>query len=177
MNKPPAAPFRGKIVEVAVERLTFPNGRAMTIEIVRHPGGAAVAALDAEGRVCLLRQYRPVVGGWVWELPAGKLDPGELPDSTARRELAEEAGIAAARWDELGRILSSPGIFTEVIHLYLARDLAPVPAGPEEHELFEVHWLPFDEAVGRAAGGEIVDGKTVAGLFRARYRLDAERGG
>jgi len=116
--------FRGRIVEVAVEQVTLPNGRPMTLEVVRHPGGAAVVALDASNRVCLLRQYRHVVGGWVWELPAGKLDPGEPPATTARRELAEEAGVEAARWNDLGRLVSSPGIFTETIHLYLAREHA-----------------------------------------------------
>jgi len=168
--------FRGRIVEVAVEQVTLPNGRPMTLEVVRHPGGAAVVALDANNRVCLLRQYRHVVGGWVWELPAGKLDPDEPPATTARRELAEEAGVEAARWNDLGRLISSPGIFTETIHLYLAREHAAVPAQPEEHELFEVHWVPLGEAVERAARGEIVDGKTVAGLFRAWYQLNSEQG-
>lgn len=159
--------YRGRIVELDVQTLRLPNGAVAEFEIVRHPGGAAVVAVDATGAVCLLRQYRPVLGAWIWELPAGKLDPGERPLATALRELREEAGLVAASWEGLGRIVSSPGVFTEVIHLYLARGLAPVGPCAEEHECFEVHWLPFAEALGRARRGEICDAKTVAGLFRA----------
>jgi ADP-ribose pyrophosphatase len=176
MTTPVAAHFKGKIVEVMIEQVELPNGRTMELEIVRHPGGAAVVALDAKGRVCLLRQYRHVVGGWVWELPAGKLDPGEPPQATARRELAEETGVRAARWDGLGRVLSSPGIFTEVIHLFLARELERGETSTEEHELIEAHWLPLEQALARAASGEIVDAKSIAGLFRAQRLLTAETG-
>lgn len=176
MSIPTQPLYCGKIVEVAIEQVELPNGRSMELEIVRHPGGAAVVALDREGRVCLLRQYRHVVGGWVWELPAGKLDPGEPPQATARRELAEETGVRAARWDDLGRMLSSPGIFTEVIHLFLARELERGETSTEEHELIEVHWLPLEQALAWAASGEIVDAKSIAGLFRAQHRLAAEAG-
>ncbi len=176
MPKSDPVSYHGKIVDVSVEQVELPNGRRMVLEIVKHPGGAAVAALDTAGRVCLLRQYRHVAGGWLWELPAGKLEPGEPPQDTARRELAEEAGVSAARWETLGRIVSSPGIFTEVIHLFLARDLHPVAQNPEEHELIEVHWLPFDQALTQAASGEIIDAKSIAGLFRAQRLLAAERG-
>jgi ADP-ribose pyrophosphatase len=159
--------YRGKIVELALERVRLPNDREVELEIVHHPGGAAIVALDAAGRVCLLRQYRHAAGGWVWELPAGKLDPGEPPLATAQRELQEEAGIGASDWQSLGRILSSPGVFTEVIHLFLARGLTPLAGQAEEHELFEVHWRPFAEALTMARTGEIIDAKTLAGLLRA----------
>jgi 8-oxo-dGTP pyrophosphatase MutT (NUDIX family) len=160
--------YTGKVVSLSVEQVTLPNGEELELEIVRHPGGAAVAAVDDADRVCLLRQYRHAAGGWVWELPAGKLDPGELPAETARRELAEEAGVQATEWHPLGRVVSSPGVFTEVVHLYLARGLAPVRACRERGELFETHWLPLQEAAARAASGEIEDAKTVIGLLRAR---------
>jgi 8-oxo-dGTP pyrophosphatase MutT (NUDIX family) len=117
--------------------------------------------------VCLLRQYRHAAGGWLWELPAGKLDAGEPPAVTARRELAEEAGVAAAEWRSLGTVVSSPGVFTEVVHLYLARQLAPAAAAREHGEVFEAHWVPLGEAVARALSGDITDGKTVIGLLRA----------
>lgn len=159
--------YRGRIVDLCRERVRLPNGEAMELEIVRHPGGAAVVAIDDRDRVCLLRQYRHVVGGWVWELPAGKLDPGEGPATTAERELEEEAGIAAADWQSLGRLISSPGIFTEVIHLYLARDLRALPHRHEAHEVIAIHWFPWGEALDMALSGEIVDGKTLVGLFRA----------
>lgn len=159
--------YRGKIIELYLEDVTLPNGVKAELEIVRHPGGAAVVALDNDIRVCLLRQYRHAAGGWLWELPAGKLDPGEPPHATARRELEEEAGLRASHWEPLGSIVSSPGIFTEIVHLFLARNLVPVPANTEEHELIEVHWVPFTEALARAQAGEITDAKTVIGLFRA----------
>jgi len=163
--------YKGKIIDVDIERIRLPNGREMDLEIVRHPGGAAVVAVDRDQRVCLLRQYRHVAGGWIWELPAGKLDDGEAPRRTAERELAEEAGLAAERWDELGSELSSPGIFNEVIHLYLARGLHAVEPNTEEHEVLEVHWVPLRQALQWAQSGEIRDAKTVVGLFRAAGKL------
>jgi ADP-ribose pyrophosphatase len=166
--------YRGKIIELFLEQVTLPNGASAEFEIVRHPGGAAVVALDAENRVCLLRQYRHAAGGWLWELPAGKLDAGEPPLAAAQRELQEEAGVQAGRWEPLGKIVSSPGVFTEVVHLFLARELRATLAGAEPHEVFEVHWVPCAQALVQARSGEITDAKTVAGLFRAREWCEAK---
>lgn len=157
----------GRVVSLSVDTVRLPNGEEIELEIVHHPGGAAVVALDDDGRVCLLRHYRHAAGGWLWELPAGKLDAGEPPAGTARRELAEEAGVAAREWRELGPVVSSPGVFTEVVHLFLARDLRPVPTAREHGEVFETHWVPLAAAVERALSGDIVDAKTVIGLLRA----------
>lgn len=158
--------YRGRIVDLVLESTTLPNGRAMQLEVVRHPGGAAVVALDADGRVCLLRQYRHAAGGWIWELPAGKRDAGEDPRQTAARELEEEAGLTARRWQPLGGILSSPGVFTEVVYLFLAQELTRVPARAERHEVFEVHWVALTDAIGRVMDGDINDAKTVVGLLK-----------
>jgi 8-oxo-dGTP pyrophosphatase MutT (NUDIX family) len=166
--------FKGRVLTLNLERVRLPNGRVAELEIAHHPGGAAVVALDAQGRVCLLRQFRHAAGGWLDELPAGKLDGGEPPIECARRELAEEAGMWAERWERLGEYRSSPGVLTEVIHLFLARDLSPVESAPEEHEVFEVRWLPFEEALSMAAGGEIHDGKSLVGLFWAASALGLE---
>ncbi|HTX24600.1 MAG TPA: NUDIX hydrolase [Steroidobacteraceae bacterium] len=163
--------FRGRIIEVTVDDVTLPNGARAQLEVVHHPGGAAAAAVDHDERVCLLRQYRYVAGGWVWELPAGKLEPHEPPLETARRELEEEAGLKARTWSSLGSCLSSPGVFSEVLHLYLARDLERVSAAPESNEVFEVHWVPLAEACERALSGDIRDGKTALGLLRAAHWL------
>lgn len=161
--------YRGRIIELVLDTPTLPNGTQPELEIVRHPGGAAVVALDDARRVCLLRQYRHAAGGWVWELPAGKRDHGEDPQVTAARELEEEAGITARRWQPLGGILSSPGVFTEVVHVFLAQELAHVPARAERHEVFEVHWVPLAEAIARVMSGDIVDGKTVIGLLKTAW--------
>lgn len=164
--------YRGKIIDLYREVVTLPNGAIAELEIVRHPGGAAIVALDRLNRVCLLRQYRHAAGGWLWELPAGKRDDGEAPLVTAQRELREEAGVRATRWEELGMIVSSPGVFTEVVHLFLARDLDETGAEAEVHEVFEIHWVPYADALARAQAGEITDAKTLAGLFRAGKRLE-----
>jgi ADP-ribose pyrophosphatase len=162
--------FKGRVITLDVTEVELPNGVVTELEIVGHPGGAAVVAVNARGEVCMLRQYRHVAGGWLWEIPAGKLD-GKSPDETARNELREEAGLAAASWESLGRVISSPGVFTEVVHLYLARDLSAVPAAPERDELFEVRWVPLGEALRQAHYGEIEDGKTIVALSRAAARL------
>jgi 8-oxo-dGTP pyrophosphatase MutT (NUDIX family) len=162
--------YTGRVVTLDVADVLLPNGHQATLEIVGHPGGAAVVAVNAAGEVCLLRQYRHVAGGWLWEVPAGKLD-GKTPDATARAELAEEAGVVARDWQSLGHVVSSPGVFREVVHLYLARELSPVPAAPEREEVFELHWVPLAAAVGRALGGDIVDAKSVVALLRAAARL------
>ena len=167
--------YRGRVVRLTVEDVELPNGHRLPLEIVHHPGGAAVVALDAQQRVCLLRQFRHAAGGWVWELPAGKLEPGEPPARTARRELAEEGGVDARDWQDLGRHLSSPGVFTEWIYLYLATGLEPVDLSPEDGEVFEVHWIPLEEAVARVHSGEFTDAKTCIGLLKAQHRLAARK--
>jgi 8-oxo-dGTP pyrophosphatase MutT (NUDIX family) len=165
--------FKGRVLNLNLEQVRLPNGRVAELEIAHHPGGAAVVAVDAEGRVCLLRQFRHAAGGWLTELPAGKLDGGEPPLECARRELAEEAGISARRWEKLGEFFSSPGVLTEVIHLFLAQDLEPADASPEEHEVLEASWVPLQEAMGLAASGQLQDAKSVIGLLWARERLSA----
>ncbi|MGB5832484.1 MAG: NUDIX hydrolase [Thiohalocapsa sp.] len=165
--------FKGKVIDLGLERVRLPTGREVKLEVVRHPGGAAAVAVDDRQRVCLLRQYRHVAGGWLWELPAGKIDPGEGPAVTAERELAEEAGLLAVSWDPLGLLHSSPGVFTEVIHLYLARGLSQVDLGHESDEVIEVHWVPLADALIWCSDGTITDAKTLVGLFRASAALRA----
>lgn len=159
--------YQGQLLQLGIESLTLPNGKRLDLEVLRHPGGAAVVALDGQGQVCLLRQYRHASGGWLWELPAGRLEANESPDTTAARELVEEAGLQAGRWDTLGKTLVTPGYSDELIYLYLARDLTVVPAQPEAHELFEVHWIPFSQALEQVHDGTIIDAKTMLGLTLA----------
>lgn len=163
--------YQGKIVTLELADATLPTGASVAIEIVHHPGGAAVVAVDSQRRVCLLRHWRPAVSQWVWEIPAGKLDGGEEPHVTARRELLEEAGVAATEWHSLGRVLSSPGVFTEVVHLFLATALTHRDAAPDADEVFETSWVLLEEAVDRAQAGDIIDAKSVAALCRAQRFL------
>ncbi|MGB6307183.1 MAG: NUDIX hydrolase [Steroidobacteraceae bacterium] len=162
---------RGRIIDVSTERLRYGNGREYDLDFVRHPGAAAVVAVDGADRVCLVRQYRHGIADFLWEIPAGKLDPGEAPEACAVRELAEETGVQAKRWTALGQYLPAPGIFTEVIHLYLARDLAVGTAAPDADEELEIQWMPIEEAAGMVLRGEWNDGKTALGLWRARHQL------
>jgi len=163
--------YDGRVIKVSVDQVELPNGVQVPLEIVRHPGGAAAVAIDEQQRVCLLRQYRHAAGGYIHELPAGKLEPDETPEATVRRELVEEAALSAAHWTALGAYFSSPGVFTEVIHLYLATGLTPAPAAPENDEVFEVEWWPLEQAVARARDGELTDAKTIIGILRAAARL------
>lgn len=167
--------YAGRVVRLNVETVDLPNGHRADLEIVHHPGGAAVVAIDAQGRVCLLHQFRHAAGGWIWELPAGKLEPGEPPAVTVRRELVEEGGVRAQHWEELGHYLSSPGVFTKRIHLYLATGLEQAPHAPEDGEVFEVHWVPLEQAVARVHSGEFTDGKTCLGLLKAEKRLSGRK--
>lgn len=164
--------YQGRAIDLCVESVELPNGVRCDLEIVRHPGGAAAIALDDERRVCLLHQFRHAAGGWIWELPAGRIDHPEAPQTTAVRELEEEAGLRAAQWIPLGKVVSSPGVFTEVVYLYLARSLTDVGAKADEDEVFEMSWVPFEEAVERAHTGDITDGKTIIGLLRAERWLE-----
>jgi ADP-ribose pyrophosphatase len=175
MRKPVAVAstqhHRGRVIQVSTERLRYANGREYDIDFVRHPGAAAVVAADTGGRVCLVRQYRHGVEDFLWEIPAGKLDPGEPPEVCAVRELREETGVTAQRMSSLGLYLPAPGIFTEIIHLYLARDLtvgAPIPDADEELEL---QWLPLEEAIALIIKGELNDGKTALALWRAQHQM------
>jgi len=165
--------YSGKALTLERERVRFPDGHRDTLEIVRHPGGAGTLALDDRDRVCLLKQFRFAVGQWLWELPAGRIEPGEPPLHTAQRELAEEAGCVAGQWQALGSIFPSPGICDERIHLYQARDLRPVDTAHEAAEFIEIHWVPLKEAIGWAGDGTITDAKTLAALLFHRIRRPA----
>src|SRR3990167_5113512 len=147
--------FSGRVVDLGIETVELPNGELLEMEIVRHPGGAAIAGGDDQQRVCLLHQYRHAAGGLLWELPAGKLDPGETPQQTASRELAEEAGLRATSWRALGSMLSSPAICDEEIHLFLVTELQPTPMQHEPTELIEIHWIPLSTALAWTQSGKI----------------------
>ena len=161
----------GRVIEVSTEVLRYANDREYELDFVRHPGAAAVVAVDESQRVCFVRQYRHGIADFMWEIPAGKLDPDEAPAICAVRELAEETGVTARSWTPMGLYVPAPGLFTEVIHLYLARELDVGLPKPDEDEELELDWLPLREALGRIQRGEWNDGKTALALMRAQYVL------
>ncbi len=157
--------FNGRIISLNLEEHRLPDGRQAEFEIVRHPGGAAVLPLLADGRVVLIRQFRPSVGGMIWEIPAGRLEEGEDPEDCVARELEEETGYRAASWEKLGKMITAVGFCDEVLHLFVARDLEPVPSAPEADEFIQVVPVPLEDALEMVARGEILDGKTQLSLL------------
>ncbi len=162
--------FRGLVVDVEQMEVKVGVKGWHTYQVVRHPGGVAVLPLPDDGTVTLIRQLRPAVSTVMLELPAGRLDPGEEPAACGIRELAEETGLLAARLEPLGHLNPSPGVFDEVIHLFLATGLVQSEASQEDYEDIETVRLPLDDAVEMARDGRISDGKTIAALFRASGR-------
>ena len=163
--------YQGKIVTLKVDRALLPNGAEAGREVVAHPGGVCVLALQADGTVPLVRQFRYPLGQVMLELPAGKLEYGEEPRPAAIRELGEEVGLEPGELVELGHIYVSPGFCTEKLHLYLARDVKSVPVHPDEDEFLDIVHMPFDELVGRVMSGEITDGKTVTAVLKTKVLL------
>jgi len=164
--------YRGKIIDLYLERVTLPNGAVAELEIIRHPGGAAVVALDNENRVCLLRQYRHAAGEDVLELPAGTLDPGEDPHDCAVRECREEIGMTPGRLIHLGDCYLAPGYSSELNHMYLALDLSAAPLAPDEDEEISLEPVPLNGLQDLLRRGEIRDGKTLATLLLALPLLE-----
>lgn len=163
--------FRGRTIHVAVERVRLPNGREMDMELVHHTGAAAVVPLLEDGSVLLVRQYRYATGGWLLEIPAGKLDPGESPESCAIRETEEETGYRPGELQSLGWIWTTPGFADEKIWLFLATGLRQTTQVLGDDEVLSLERMPLGEAVEKAANGEINDAKSAVALLRAREVL------
>jgi ADP-ribose pyrophosphatase len=165
--------YRGRIVDLGIEPVTLPNGAEVELEVVRHRGAAAVVAVDDAGCVVLIRQFRHAAGGYIWEVPAGVLDrPGETPEECAARELLEETGLRAGRLTPLTTIFTTPGFTDERIHLVLAQDLRQEQATPGHDEVIaEVARTPLREALAMIRRGDIVDSKTICGLYLAATTL------
>lgn len=165
--------FEGRLVRVRVDEIRFADGSEGRREVVEHPGAVVVAAVDDRGRIVLAAQYRHPVAGDLLELPAGTLEPGEEPELTARRELEEETGLTAKRWDYLGSFFSSPGFLREELHAFLARDLQQAEQQLEADEDIRLEWRDLGGLLARPA--EIHDAKTLACLLLLQHRLEAER--
>ena len=162
--------FGGLVVNVEQMEVRVGAKGWHTFQVVRHPGGVGVLPLHDDGTVTLIRQLRPAVDDTLLEIPAGRRDRDEEPAACGLRELAEETGLGARRLEPLGVLLTSPGVFDEAIHLFLATELVHGEAAPEQYEEIETVRLPLEEALTMAADGRIRDGKTIVALFRAARR-------
>jgi ADP-ribose pyrophosphatase len=164
--------FTGRILDVSVRTVLLPNGEKSTREVVLHKGAAAIVAVDEQGRVPLVRQFRAPLERVMLELPAGKKDSAEEdPLTCARRELREETGLTATHWQLLTHMASTPGFSSEVISLYLATGLAQGDTGRDEDEFMDVVWEDLSSLTRRVRAGEIVDSKTALGLLLAEAAL------
>lgn len=160
--------FKGRIIRVRLDTVRLPNGKEGIREVVEHPGGVAILAIDSEGRVLLVRQYRYPFERVMTEVPAGKREPGEPPFITAQRELQEEVGATADTWTELGTLIPSPGCYGETLYLYMAQDLHFGATHPDEDEFLEPLRVPLDEAVRQCMDGTLTDAKTVAAILKGK---------
>lgn len=167
---------KGARFELITDRVTLPNGKSALVDLLKHPGAAAVVPFLDDGRVLLIRQYRYAAGGYLLEVPAGKLDPGEAPERCAVRELEEETGYRAGQVEKLGAIWPSPGFTDEKIHLFAAFDLTATEQRLEDDEVLSLVPMAFEEALRRVREGEIEDAKTgMALLLAAERRTDRDR--
>ncbi len=156
--------FRGRVVNLRLETVTLPNGATVEMELIHHPGAAAIVPMKDDGTVMLIRQYRHAVGGFILEIPAGKLDPGEEPRDCAARELEEEIGLRAALLEPVITFFTTPGFTDEVIHIFKATGLMPGIQKLDRDEVLEVIELPLERAIAQIGDGTIRDGKTIVGL-------------
>ena len=158
--------YEGVIVDLTEDMVRLPNGEITIREVVHHPGGVCVAAVDEDGTVALVRQYRFPFGEHLLELPAGKLEKGEEPLPAAKRELSEETGLEADVWQDLGAIYTSPGFSTETLYLYLATGLHQGQAHPDPNEFLDVERMSLSQLVDLVEKGTVKDAKTVVGALK-----------
>lgn len=156
--------YKGKVVTLDIDTVTLPNGLTFDLEIVRHPGAAAIVPIKDDGTVVLIRQFRHAAAGFIYEIPAGKLNPGEDPLVCAERELEEEIGYRANTFKLLSSILTAPGYTDEIIHIYKATGLTKTQQKLDHDEVLDVVEMPLSEAIAMIQSGAIRDAKTMVGL-------------
>ena len=163
-------PWTGRRIRVRVDEIERSDGHRTTREIVEHPGAVAMLAWDG-ARLAMVSQWRHATGRELLEIPAGTLEPGEPPIVTARRELAEEVGLAAETWVEGPRFYTAPGFCTELMYLYLATGLAEAIGEADADELIERSWLPLSDALAAVDDGRVTDAKSILGIGWLARRL------
>ncbi len=158
--------YKGRIINLRNDVVTLPNGKPAPRELVEHRGGVAVLAVDQNGFVPVVRQFRYPLGKHLWEIPAGKLEVGEKPDEAILRELREEAGLVAGKVTSLGMFYPTCGYSNEIIRLYLATDLSYVGAKPDDDEFLEIKYVKIEDLYQKCLSGEIEDGKTLVAVLK-----------
>lgn len=162
--------FRGRLLNLRVDEVELESGRHANREIVEHRGAVAICAWDGE-RLAMVRQWRQAAEGELLEIPAGTLDAGEQPRAAAERELAEECGLAAGRWEEGPTFFTAPGFSTERLTLFLATELTPVAVEPPDDEDLERSWVALPELLAAADAGRVLDAKSLVGIYWLARRL------
>ena len=165
---------QGRVFDLRRDEVRFPSGNTHTLDIVDHGGAVCIAALDPDGKLLLVRQYRHATAGMLLEFPAGTLEEGEEPEACAQRELREEAGYGARQMEKLGEFFLSPGYSTQVMHLYFAQDLFAEQLEGDEDEELEIERLALPEARTAVADGEIRDAKTIIAVLMLEKRIEAD---
>ncbi|HHY90302.1 MAG TPA: NUDIX hydrolase [Clostridiales bacterium] len=160
--------YEGKIIHLRVDEVELPGGKSSTREIVEHPGAVAIVPVTEDGEIIMVRQFRKAADMFLLEIPAGKLDKNEDPLSCAKRELKEETGYEAQNIELLGSFYSSPGFSNELIHIYIATDLIPGEASPDENEYLSVEKYTIDQLLEMIRSGNLKDGKTIIGVMAAK---------
>ena len=168
------ASLQAKKIRFEVNRIELPIGVEGTFGIIKHPGASLAVPINDDGMVVILRQYRFAIGRRILEFPAGTLEAGEEPLNSMKRELAEETGFKASKWDELGKLFPCPGYSDELIHLFLARNLTALsnsPPGDEDEDLEVIQMTPNELDTCLASGKELLDGKSITAWYRAKQGL------
>ena len=168
--------YRGRVFQLVTENITLANGISLNIDVIRHPGAAAIIPFIRSDTVLLIKQYRHAVGDYIWEIPAGTLDLGETPIACAKRELIEETGYSGNQWQKLGEITPVPGYSDERIFIFLSTGLVHAKQKLDEDEMLDVHEVKFNDAINMIYNGEIQDSKTICGLFLAKRWME-DKGG
>lgn len=160
--------YTGRVFNLFRDAVTLPNGNTIRLDVIRHPGAAAIVPLTRNQTVIMIEQYRHAVGGTIWEIPAGTLDGDESPLTCAQRELTEETGYAATAWQLLGEITPVPGYSDERITLFLATELTTAAQNLGPDEVLNVREVPFSDALSMISKGIVQDAKTICGLYMAQ---------
>jgi ADP-ribose pyrophosphatase len=160
--------YAGRLLKIDKDKVELPNGQTTDLEMVRHPGASAIVPFVTDDEILLIRQFRYATGGFIYEVPAGTLHKGEAPEECARREVQEEVGHRAGRLRLLASIFTTPGFTDEIIHLYAAHNLTPVPQDLDHDEVLTVERVLFTQAIEMVRDGRIKDAKSICALLLAR---------